>query len=118
MSDSHSMAAITETLSRRTKCAMCFQLTNGIYIIGEQEAGLGGEKSVIDKYLDEVSKVSFKVVFVKLDFVKEMGERERKKKGEAEEEVVGERGRERGKIEWSKGVYNGDTHSRMIIIKD
>lgn len=61
-----------------------------------------GEKSVIDKYLDEVSKVSFKVVFVKLDFLKEMGERERKKKGEAEEEVVGERGRE-GKLSGLKG---------------
>lgn len=69
------MTPITETLRRDPNGDMCFQLAKGIYIIGEWEAGLGGwwgGKSVIDKYLDGVSEVSFKVVFAQLDFLREI----------------------------------------------
>lgn len=44
MSDSHGMAPIAQTLSGDTECATCFQLMNGIYIIGEWQAGLWGEE--------------------------------------------------------------------------
>ena len=80
-------------------CNVLFQSTNCIYIIGGgREAGLGeGEKSVIDKHLDEVSKVWMQSGICKIRLFKREGggggekgggSRERKRKrNEGEREM-------------------------------
>lgn len=92
MSDSHSKDPIAEPLRREANCEMCSQSTNCIYIIEGWGVGRGGrgEKSVIDKYLDEICKVWIQSGICKTGLERN-GERERRE----EEKERGERGTQR-----------------------